>query len=139
LKCDRDAGAIDEKYEALLRGIIPLAFGTGPAGVGWLWKATLPPLGRFVKPIPSIPAVARDYWLAKQVALSAMVFMLAATAAGLSTVPMEGFDEGRVRRALNMPRSQHVVLVVPVGYSATGALKKTRLPLEEMTHKNQWP
>ncbi|HYF50472.1 MAG TPA: nitroreductase family protein [Planctomycetota bacterium] len=138
LKSDREAGAIDEKYEQLLRKVIPLAFNRGPLGIGYLWKSTLPPLARFAIPVPSIPAVARDYWLAKQVALSAMNFMLAAAAAGLATVPMEGFDESRVRRVLKMPRSQHVVVVVPVGYAAIGTLKKTRLPLERMLHRNAW-
>jgi len=138
LKLDRDSGAIDGMYEQLLRKVIPLAFGRGPAGMGWLWKATLPPLARFAIPVPSIPAVERDYWLAKQACLSAMNFMLAAASAGLATAPMEGFDESRVRKVLNMPRSQHIVLVVPLGYAAAGVLKKTRLPLERMLHRNAW-
>jgi len=138
LKLDRDAGAIDEKYERLLRKVIPLAFNRGPLGIGLAWKSTLPALARLAIPVPSIPAVQRDYWLAKQACLAAMNFMLAAASGGLATVPMEGFDESRVRKVLHMPRSQHVVLVVPVGYAAEGVLKKTRLPLERLLHRNAW-
>lgn len=137
---EREAGAMDSRYEGLLRKFVPLAFGTGPAGLGWLGKALLVPAMRLFAPTPEVPAVHRRYWLAKQVSLSAMTFMLAAQAAGLATVPMEGFDEGRVRRALGLPRSMVVVLLVPVGYPAPEAenLKKTRLPLEDLVHWEGW-
>jgi len=138
LAADTQAGAINADYEAKLRKFVPLAFDTGPAGIDWLWKTLLPPFGRFVRPIPRIPATDMDYWLAKQVALSAMVFMLAAQSAGLSTVPMEGFDELRIRTLLKLPPSIHVAIVIPIGYSATGPLKKSRLPLNDVFHENGW-
>ena len=135
---DREAGAIKDDYESLLRKNVGRAFTQGPVGLGWLGKATLPPLMRLVKPIPSIPAVQKQYWLTKQVMLSAMVFMLAATAAGLSTVPMEGFDEQWVRRVLSIPSSHIVPVVIPLGYSRAGDLTKTRLPLTDVLHRNRW-
>lgn len=135
--CEREGGAMHEKYEQSLRKFVPLAFGTGPLGLGWAWKCAAPLAARF-KSIPSIPAVQRRYWLSKQVTLCAMNFMLAAKAAGLGTVPMEGFDERRVRRVLGIPRSQVVVLVVPVGYADDQELKRTRLPLEEFVHREKW-
>jgi nitroreductase len=58
--------------------------------------------------------------------------MLAAEAACLGTVPMEGFDAERLRRALDLPRSWEPILVVPVGYPKTGSAKKTRLPLQRV-------
>lgn len=138
LAADREAGGIDERYEGLLRKVIPLAFGHGPAGFGWLWKATLLPLVRLARPIPSMPAIHKRYWLTKQVLLTAMNFMLAARAAGLGTVPMEGFDEGRVKRVLGIPRHWIVPLVIPVGYPAEQKLTKTRLPVEERIHWESW-
>jgi nitroreductase len=141
LALDKQAGGIDERYEKVMRKFVPLAFSTGPAGLGWLWKSMLP-LARLGVPIPNIPAVHRRYWLAKQVALSAMSFMLAATAADLATCPMEGFDETRVRRLLGIPRAIVPVLVVPVGYPAEGfgpdQITKTRLPLNDLVHHNGW-
>jgi len=138
LAADRQAGAINADYERLLRKVTKLAFGHGPAGLGWLWKATLPPLLRLGMPVPSIPAVHKEYWLVKQAMLSAMNFMLAAQAAGLASVPMEGFDAGRVRKTFGIPSSFIVALVVPVGYAADQSARKTRLPLESMLHMNQW-
>ena len=138
LKQDREAGAINEAYEKILRWGVPLSFGRGPLGVGWAWKAVAEVVaGRFT-PIPSIQAVHKSYWLAKQVSLSAMLFMLAAEAAGLATCPMEGFGEHQVRRALGIPRSQSVVLVIPVGYADSSARKKTRLPLAGRVHRDRW-
>ena len=67
-----------------------------------------------------------------------MVFMLAATAAGLSTSPMEGFDEQWVRRVLKIPPSHIVPVVIALGYSAAGNLTKTRLPLKDLVHRNYW-
>jgi nitroreductase len=138
LQQDRQAGAINAAYEQLLRKAVPLLFNRGPLGIGWLWKAiTEVVLGPFLA-IPSVQAVHMDYWLAKQVSLSAMTFMLAAQTAGLSTCPMEGFGERAVRRALGIPSHQHVVLVVAVGYADNSALVKTRLPLEGRVHRNHW-
>jgi nitroreductase len=139
LQAERDAGTLSPQYESLLRQFVPLAFEQGPLGVGWLWKALIAPLGRFFAPIPSIPAVWKEVWLTKQVALAAMNFMLAATAAGLATVPMEGFDAVRVRRALDIPRWGCVVLVVPLGYASEESPSgKTRFDLSRMTHRERW-
>ena len=135
---DRRAGAIGSEYELLLRKYVPMAFGTGPLRLGWIAKALGPPLLRYFAPVPNIPAVHRRYWLTKQVTLSAMVFMLAATAAGLATCPMEGFDETRVRRILGIPRSFVPVLVIAVGYASDQNMIKTRLPLNDLIHREQW-
>jgi nitroreductase len=138
LEQDREAGAINAAYEQLLRTAVPLFFNQGPLGVGWLWKAVAQAVaGRFL-PIPSVQAVHKSFWLAKQVCLSAMVFMLAAEVAGLATCAMEGFGEPAVRRALGIPSSQTVVLVVAVGYADNAALIKTRLPLDGRVHREQW-
>jgi nitroreductase len=89
-------------------------------------------------PTPELPAIHRRFWLAKQVSLSAMVFMLAATAAGLGTCPMEGFDEARVKKILKIPSYMIVVVVIPVGYSADGELKRSRIPLGSIVHREGW-
>jgi nitroreductase len=138
LRRDVDEGCVNDEYANLLRRVVPLAFGTGPAGAGWLWKACLVPAARMMRPIPSIPAVHRRYWVTKQVMLCAMVLMLAAESAGLATVPMEGFDEGRVRRILRIPRSHVVPVVIPIGYAKGEKLTKTRLPLDRVMHRNAW-
>ncbi|MGB7789639.1 MAG: nitroreductase family protein [Terrimicrobiaceae bacterium] len=132
LEADLAGGAITAEYAGFLRKMVPLMFRQGPFGLNWLWKATLIPLARVFVPIPQIMAVHKRFWLAKQVMLCAMNFMLATEAAGLATVPMEGFDAGRLRRALDLPRSWEPILVVPVGYARPDPLTKTRLPLDRV-------
>lgn len=138
LAMEQSIGSIDAVYERLLRRIIPLVFATGPVGLGWLLKAAAAPILGLVTPTPSFPAVFRRYWLTKQTMLCAMTLMLAASAAGLATLPMEGFDERRVRRILAIPRSQLIPVVVAIGYAADKDLKKSRLPLERFVHRNRW-
>lgn len=130
---ERAAGTITEPYAARLRKVVPLMFRQGPAGLGWLWKAVLVPLARRLRPVPEMIAVHKRFWLAKQVMLSAMNFMLAAQAAGLNTSPMEGFDAGRLRKVLGLPRSLEPILVVALGYGEPVFPTKTRLPLERVT------
>jgi nitroreductase len=133
LNSDLAAGAITPEYANFLRKIVRLMFRQGPLGVNWLWKATLIPLARMFLPILQIMGVHKRFWLAKQVTLCAMNFMLAAELAGLGTVPMEGFDAERLRMALDLPRAWEPILVVPVGYAKVSPAKKTRLPLEQVT------
>ncbi len=135
---EKEAGAMNEGYEKFLRKYIPLGFEQGPSGIGWIWKKIAPPFMRPFSPVPSMPAVEKRYWLSKQVMLAAMVFMLSATAAGLSTVPMEGFDETWVRKALGIPSSHIVPVVIPVGYADDSEQIKTRLPVKELIHINGW-
>ncbi len=132
------SGAADETYRALMRRFIGLAFSTGPVGLNWLCKALLAPPMRWFMSIPSMPAVHRRYWLGKQVGLSGMNLLLAAHAAGLAGCPMEGFDRRRVGNVLNLPRGYEPMLLVPLGYPARTDLKKTRLPLTELVHRERW-
>lgn len=130
---DVAVGATTPEYVDFLRRLIPLAFRRGPLGLGWLWKAALLPLVRLTRPVPNLPAVDHRVWLAKQTMLTAMNFLLAAEAAGLNTLPMEGFDTRRLHRALDLPPSWEPFLVVAVGRARPGApLTKSRLPLGQV-------
>ena len=128
----------NEQYEPFLRKFIGMAFDTGPAGLGWISKATVAPVMGLWKVMPSIPAVHRRFWLTKQIMLAAQNFMLAAHAAGLATVPMEGFDERRVKRLLQIPAKMCVPVVIPVGHPEDTDLRKSRLPMDDLLHRNTW-
>jgi nitroreductase len=138
LAADLQIGAINQQYQQQLIRMVNLAFAENPLGLQRWAKALLAPLAQWFVPIPRIPAVHKDYWLAKQVALSAMMFMLATHAAGLASVPMEGFDEHRVQQVLGIPSNQLVVLVIPFGYATNTKVKKSRLPLADLVHYNGW-
>ncbi len=100
-----------------------------------LWKAVLPPFLTMFFPVPEFPAANGKVWLAKQVSLCAMTFMLAAEAAGLNTVPMEGFDVRRLRKALGLSPDFTPFLVIPVGYGEEPRPVKTRLPADRVIHR----
>ncbi len=137
---DRDlaAGAIDEEYAGKVRQGVTLMFARGPFGLGRLLARVVLPLIRLFRPVPSFPSVEGRAWAARQAMLPAMNLMLAAHAAGLATVPMEGFDEARVRNILGIPRSCAVPLLIPVGFAAPGELVKTRLPMDRLVHPERW-
>ncbi len=135
---DLACGGINEAYDKRLRSLINLSFGHGPAGLGWLWKALLIPVLHLLRPLFDLPAVHMKLWLTRQAPLSVMTFLLAAEAAGLATIPMEGFDASRLAKILRMPPEQEPILIVPVGYSASTELKRTRLPLADLKHTNRW-
>jgi nitroreductase len=138
LQQELDAHAISAEYEKLLRKNVPLSFNRGFLGLGWLWKFFAETIvGRFI-PIPKLQAIHKDYWLAKQASVAAQTFMLAAHVAGLSTCPMEGFSERAVQEVLNIPSSQAVILVIPIGYADNSKQTKTRLSLSELVHQNSW-
>lgn len=138
LRADREVGALSEEYESMLRKIVPVSFSTGPLGLGRLAKSLVVAFRRVVRPTPELPAQDKRFWLAKQTMLSAMNVMLAAHAAGLATVPMEGFDETRVKRLLSIRGHCDVILVMPIGFAEGPAPIKTRLPLDAMVHSDCW-
>lgn len=135
---DMKIGAINAKYRDVARNFMKLAFEQGPTGLGWIMKAFFAPALRIFKPTPNIPAVHKQVWVAKQVMLAAMSFMLAARSAGLSTVPMEGFDESRVKKLLGIPNHFIVPVLIPVGYSSGDHGIKSRLPFDSLTHRERW-
>jgi len=72
----------------------------------------------------------------KSVALACENFMLAITALGGATCPMEGFDEWRVKRALKLPSSARVAMIISVGYEGERATwgPQFRIPSDEVIH-----
>lgn len=132
LRMDRACGGITEEYEKFLRHTASLSFRQGPLGLNWLWKAALLPLVKFFVPTFDLPAVHKKLWLTRQAGLPVMTYLLAAEAAGLATVAMEGFCPRRVARILQLPAHELPIFVVPTGYAEPGTLRKSRLPLERV-------
>ncbi|GLE02075.1 hypothetical protein PINS_up010913 [Pythium insidiosum] len=70
-----------------------------------------------VSPIRAVPShVPTIAWSFKQTAFAASAFLHAASAYGLATCPMEGFDETRVKHALDIPDRYAIPVVVCCGY-----------------------
>jgi len=67
----------------------------------------------------------------RNASLAAMQLMLAATAMGLDSGPMVGFDAGAFVREFRVPSRYIPVLLVAVGKAARPARPTARLPVEE--------
>ena len=89
-------------------------------------------------------------WSVKNTIFAAQTFILAAAAHGLSTAPMEGFDERRLCYALNIPMKRYTIpMVICTGYSADIKSKlevdkkmtekgKRRYPLENICYSDKF-
>lgn len=62
----------------------------------------------------------RKFFAVKNTALFAMNLMLAAKGLGLETHPMDGFDEGCVKKEFNIPADKAIPMLVAVGHLRKG-------------------
>lgn len=120
--------------------LVPFVYRWGFLNSLGLVKWVLATLTGLFRPITRGPYTRRDIQevAIKSAALAAENFVLAATAQGLQTCMMEGFDELRLRRALKLNRATRVVMVIGIGFEAergTWAQARSRLPLDEVVHE----
>jgi len=112
--------------------IVPLFYTHGWLGFTGLLKSLLFPVVGWFRPVPRGPFSKRALkaTLSKTVALACENFMLAITAQGYSTCPMEGFDEVRVKKLLGLGRAATVVMVISVGKEDPAGIYGARLRLD---------
>ncbi|MGZ3668362.1 MAG: nitroreductase family protein [Bdellovibrionota bacterium] len=119
--------------------IVPLAYTTGPLSVAAPFKWLLFTLMGFFRPMPREPLGKSDLklWAAKSCALACENLMLAFSAHGFDTCPMEGLDSKRVKKILGVPRSSVVVMAISVGKrKAEGVYgPQVRFPREQFVHE----
>ena len=70
--------------------------------------------------IPAGPA-GLQHWATRSSLYAAQTLLLAATARGLASCPMEGFNPLQVRKALHLPRSVVIPIVIALGERASDA------------------
>lgn len=63
--------------------------------------------------VPSLASA--DTWSTKNTMLVAMTYMLACASRGLVTCPMEGYNNGGIRKALKIPKRYGIPLIVSTG------------------------
>ncbi len=106
------------------RKLVPLAYHQGP------WYL-LGPVKKFLfwclawkKPMPRGPAGKSDMrvWAHKSTALACENLMLAFRAYGYDSCPMEGIDEARIRKLLQLPRSAEISMVISAGKRADNGI-----------------
>jgi len=104
--------------------IAPLIYLQGPFGsVGLLKKIVFGIVGLF-RPVPRFPfgKSQLEVWAQKSTALACENIMLGFRAAGYDSCPMEGYDEKRVKRILNIPRRVKLTMIIAAGRRAPDGL-----------------
>lgn len=161
MQLEREYGT-DRAYIASLPSKLTFLLGTGRLAKGIKKVAS-----HLLSPLQPMPVIDMDNqaWAAKNVGLVAQQMMLASTAYGLVSAPMEGFDERRLQYQLRIPEARyHVPLVISMGYELgttvtdivsepvtqsesfssenTGngqySLKKVRFSLEKVCYENEF-
>ena len=71
----------------------------------------------YFKPIPRGPIYKHQLFetVTKTTALACQNFMMALVAEGFDSCPMEGFDEKRIKKILNLNWKSHVVMIFGIG------------------------
>lgn len=113
--------------------LIPFVYSNDPFNIFGLFKKVLTTIIGFFRPTPRMGTSRSNLFevATKTTALACENFMLSIVDQGFSCCPMEGFDECRVKKILNLPRfNSHVVMVISVGEAAHDGIwgEQARLP-----------
>jgi nitroreductase len=112
--------------------LVPLAYNNGPLGLGGLFKRVYFAIKGLTSATPREPKSCADIrvWAHKSSALAAENFMLAISAQGFDSCPMEGMDSKRVKKILGLGCGAEVCMVVSVGKRAPGGVYGPRARLQ---------
>ena len=126
---------VDDYYNKL----IPIAYLRDPFFIKDLMVWLVTNLIGFFRPIPrsSLGSARQFENVTKTTALACENLMLALTAQGLGSCPMEGFDEVRVKKILGLNRHSHVVMGIGIGYPAVNGIygEQFRVPKDWVVKK----
>lgn len=121
------------------RKLIPLMYSWGLFNIYGLFKWIAATVIGLFRPIMRGPFTKRAIQevAIKSAALASENFVLAIRAQGFDTCMMEGFDEKRVRKILDISSSARVVMVISVGEAAERGTwgPQYRLPVDLVVHK----
>lgn len=119
--------------------LCPIVYNQGPFGLFGLLKK----IGFFItglkKPMVREPTTQADMrvWAHKSTALACENLMLAFSAYGYDTCPMEGFDSKRVKAILGLPKKAEICMIVSAGKREDSGVygPRVRFPREQFIFK----
>ncbi|KAL7549333.1 hypothetical protein ACHAWF_012603 [Thalassiosira exigua] len=109
---ERESGVREDAYLAVLR--VAASFLAGEGVAASLARRTFADALSPVRAMPTMEPV--ESWSYKNAGIAAQTFTLAATAHGLATCMMEGFDSRRAKEILRIPERYGIPLMVATGY-----------------------
>lgn len=80
----------------------------------------------------------RGLYCLQDVAAALQNFSLFLHSKGLGSVWIGAFDEAEAAAALGTPPHVRPLAIVPIGYPAEGGLRRKRLPLDQLVHREKW-
>ena len=104
--------------------IAPLFYRQGPFYLFGPFKRLFLNFLALREPMPRGPASKADMrvWAHKSTALACENLMLSLRASGFDSCPMEGMDEPRIKKLLNLPRAAEVCMVIAAGKRAENGI-----------------
>lgn len=122
-------GMTNKVVNAYYNKLIPLLYTHDPFGIIGLGKKIVFNIMGLFRAAPRGPATRTELFevAVKSAALACENLMLAATAQGLASCPMEGFDEVRLKRACGIKGRAKVVMVLGIGYPDDGGIYHERM------------
>ena len=118
--------------------LVPVSYSQDPFGILAVLKSVFTIVAGLFRPVPRGPAFRSELFqvVTKTTALACENLMLAVVAEGFDSCPMEGFDEKRVKKILNLGRQSHVVMVIGIGKAAPNGLfgPRFRVPRDLVIH-----
>lgn len=133
---DRVSSRVKE-LEAYYGKLTPFLYARCFGLLGAVRKALMTCAGIF-RPVPrQVSESDMSAIVHKSCALVAQTFMLAMAEKGFDTCPMEGFDSRRIKKALQLPCSCQVNMVVSCGIRLEKGVhgERFRLPLDTFYHR----
>lgn len=119
--------------------LVPLMYRYGWFNVFAPFKWLTMNIGGLFRPSPRGPVGRAGIYevMSKSTALACENFMLAISAQGYATCPMEGFDEVRVKKLLNLGCSSKVCMVIGVGKASSKGIwgERFRVPRSLSVHE----
>jgi len=118
-----------DSVKAYYQKIVPFYYGNGPLSLLAPLKTVLISILGLFRVVPRGPfgKAGNTLWATKTVSLACENLMLAFRAAGYDTCPMEGFDEKRVKKLLDIPRGAAVTMVISAGKRAPNGVYAPRI------------
>ncbi|MFV8259154.1 nitroreductase family protein [Bdellovibrio bacteriovorus] len=106
-----------KSVHAYYNKLVPFVYGNGPLHILAPFKTLAVFILGMFRVIPRGPfgRSGNLLWATKTTALACENLMLAFRAAGYDSCPMEGFDEVRVKKLLNLPSGAAVTMIISAG------------------------
>lgn len=127
--------ALDEQARAYYRKHLQECRWFDRIGGLWLWEPIMDMVSLIEPTLTLLPlgAVRVRHEMARNAMFAAQTLMLAASARGLDSCPMEGFSPRKVARLLKLPRGTVIPLVIALGRRTPDARvePRWRVPLEQ--------